>query len=95
MNNSPPRLGEIKNIFHCKRKVVIWDFRGLGQNTVSNGRTALISVTVFLFLFSSEMGGGGSLKKRVHVNATLNVEVISFSFYDRAEFIGHDLTFIS
>ena len=39
------------------------------------------------FSFSSEMGGGGSLKKRVHVNATLNVEVISFSFYDRAEFI--------
>lgn len=87
MNNSPPRLREIKNIFHCKRKVVvIWDFRGLGQNTVPNGRTALILVTIFFF-FPSEMGGGGSLKKRVHVNATLNVEVISFSFYDRAEFI--------
>ena len=87
MNNSPPRLREIKNIFHCKRKVVvIWDSRGLGQSTVLNGRAALILVT-FFFFFPSEMGGGGSLKKRVRVNATLNVEVISFSFYDRAEFI--------
>lgn len=64
VNNSPPRLGEIKNIFHCKRKVVIWDFRGLGQNTVSNGRTACISVTVFLFFFFKWNGRWGKFKKK-------------------------------
>lgn len=38
------------------------------------------------------MGDGGNLKKRVQVNATLSVEVISFSLYNRVEVILHDLT---
>ena len=48
VNNSPPCLGEIKNIFHCKTKVlVIWDFQRLGQNTASNGRTELVTIIFF------------------------------------------------
>lgn len=53
MNNSPPCLGEIKNIFHYKRKIsVMWDVWRLGENTVPNGRTAFVPVIVFcVFVF--------------------------------------------
>lgn len=80
MNNSPPCLGEIKNIFHCKRKVfVIWDFQGLRQNTASNGRLNWSQYFFFQVKWEVEEVKRKTKGKRLKENATLSVDVILFS----------------
>lgn len=89
MNNSPPRLGKLKIYFTAKERSVI------GVSRDSDRAQPLMEELNWSqqFYFSGKMGSRGSLKKGLQVNATLNVEVISFSLYKRIEFILHDLTF--